>query len=704
MEDKERIELHCHSTFSGKATTYPGELIRHLSELGMTAFAITDETGIDAWPELESVWEIGVYTSRPIYGMEMSVTEDGQTSFSVSVLIRNEAGKKTVYHMLSENKSGERYPVFRRSELLKNRDGLLIGSGTDRGEIYSLFQSAASDEICRDALSVYDYVEVLPFTEYKEVNERIVRLCGEVGIPVVAVSDARYISKVGRKALAIMNHWNKEAQETNSHHIRSTEEMLDAFAYLGNEKAYEIVIENTHKIADMCESVSICPKEKHYPTLENAEEKLRNLCMAAIDEKYPDCRKQALERVEWELAALHETGMEFYILHIVDLLEKSHLSAHDISFRGTSAGSILTYLVGINEVDPIKYNLVPEMIYGIKKTREIDIDINVPSSRLSEVHGNVERLEGIKKAVYGGNLQFVSESLAVAMIERYEMDYECFFEEDLRNKLKWCIRGNALGRGKHPGGMVVFPNDCEYLDITPVTRISRGFDITYFQYYDVDMAFIKYDILKHDSLDMLMKLSDRTGVNICQVPVNCEEVMELFGQDEDGTVTRCAELPEFKNEHVREAIAMLKPDCFDDLVKIIAMMHGTGSWTGNAEILIREKGIGIKELIGDRDDVFEYNLSLGLDRETAFSISEAIRKGIVARGKNAKWQGWKKQLVEAGAPEWYIWSCEQIRYLFPRAHAVSYLFMNMRLGWFKVYYPQIFAEVINEYNVASVRI
>lgn len=697
MNNKERIELHCHSKFGGKATMYPGELIRYLSEMGMTAFAITDESSVVAYPELEMVWETDKYTAKPLYGMEMLVADNGDR-YHISVLIKNEAGKSLLYRMITENTCEEPHPVYKLDTLLHNREGLLIGSGTDKGRLYALVLADSCDDVIKGELSKYDYVEVLPFAKYEEINKRIIALSDELDIPVVAVCDVRYTDKIGRKALQIMQHLNEETDELPDNHFWSTQEMLDAFTYLSEDKAREIVIDNTHIIAGMCEPISVYPKERYYPSVAAAEETLRCLCMETLASKYPSCKQEALERLEWELSALKSKGMESYVLQIKELLEMLHLKASDISFRGTAAGSIVTYLIGISEIDPLKHNLAPEMIYGFDKRREIDIDINIPSGRQAEVHQNVEKVKGIRKAVYGGTMHLISDPLAEAMIEKYEMDNECYFEEEIRNKLRWCISGNYLGRGKHPGGMVVFPDGCAYEDIMPIARIPGGIEITCFDYHSVDRSFVKYDLLRHDSPEMLAKLAERTGVSIESVPTDSKEVLELFKADEDGQVTGCADLPEFKTEYVRNIVALLKPDCFDDLVKVSAISHGTGSWDGTGEKLVRENGLGVKDIIADRDDVFDYNLSLGLDRETAFAVSEAVRKGIVSRGRNAKWQNWKKQLQEAGAPDWYIWSCEQIRYLFPRAHSVSYMYMTMRLGWFKVHYPDEFNAVMKEYE------
>lgn len=463
-------------------------------------------------------------------------------------------------------------------------------------------------------------------------------------------------------------------------------------------KAYEIVVENTHHIADMCETISICQKDKYYPSIINAGVKLKEKCYALLNEKYHANHKRAVDRLDWELAAFEKTGMESYILQISELLNKANLRAEDISLRGTAGGSIVAYLLGITNIDPLAYGIEPETIFGINGQREIDIDINIPSNMHMDVISKLTEIEGIGKYIWAGKIQVISDSLAQAMIEKYMEDEQRYFEEEIVNKLRWSISGNYLGRGKYPGGIIVFPEGCKYEEMIPTTKVDGNFEISYFDYFSVDKAFMKFDLLQYDIAEMLIKLEMIAGVDLCKIPVESAEVLALFEVDSEGNVPGCEGLPEFKSEYVRKIISVLKPKSFADIVKISSISHGACVWKNNGEILVANKEVGIKEIIADRDDVFAYNLSLGLDRHTAFEISEAVRKGIVSRGINAKWLKWKKELIEAGAPKWYIWSCEQIRYLCPRASRISYVHMIMKLGWFKVHYPELYNNVLKEYE------
>ena len=386
IENKQRIELHCHSKSGGKATMYPGEIIKYLSEKGMPAFAITDESNIGSFPEFEKVWETRKYTSRPIYGMEImnKGMDDADVNY-MSVLIRNDFGKKTLYKLISNNESTEPYQLFKFEDFLNNRDGLLLGSGNEKGRVYKLALSGVSEKELREEISKYDYVEVLPGKQYENVNKIIIDACDVLNIPVVAIGNTRYFDKFGRKALEIMSCWNKETEDFKDNHFWTTEEMMKAFAYLTNEKAYEIVVENTHRIANMCETVSVCPKEKYIPIIPNAGIKLKEKCYASLREKYPTDDKAARDRLDWELKAIEKTGMESYVLQVKDLLNKAGLTSDVISLRGVAAGSMVAYLLNITSINPLAYGLEPETIFGINGQRIIDIDINIPSNMRDKV-------------------------------------------------------------------------------------------------------------------------------------------------------------------------------------------------------------------------------------------------------------------------------------------------------------------------------
>lgn len=698
MDLEERIELHIHSKEGGDSTVYVGEIMKQLSEQNIPAVAITNTSNIFCFTELEMVRKYRKYTTRAIFGMEMPVVDEEGNTYSISVLVRNNTGLKNLYGLISDNASAEDFPVYELKELLKHREGLLLGSGVESGKIYKMLMNEETTENLNEALSLFDYVEVLPFEKYESANIRIIDICGKSRIPVVAVSDAHYIDPEDRMAYKIISHWHRWNKCTEDYRFLNTEEMLKAFSYLPEDKAREVVIKNTHRIAEMCETISIIPKEKYFPKMENAAETLRNRCNENLQQKYSEKESvRAEERLETELAALQKTEMESYVLLVRELLDKCGLRACDISLRGCAAGSMVLYLMGISEVDPLKYELEPEILFGIDNDREIDIDINVPTDRQEEIMQKAGTLTGIEAAVRASTFLTVTRAFAESLVEDYMEDTGYYFLMDRMEEIVLKLAGNFRGRGKHPGGMILFPAGCDYKRISPLTKTEDGTLIAYYEYYFMWHSFIKLDLLSHAPQEMLIRLSEQTGVNLEEIPTEDSEVLALFRPDENGVVTGCADLPEFRSEETRKMVEKLHPDNFDDLVKICTLSHGTGIWEGNMQVLVEEKGFNIKDILGSRDDIFHYILALGVDRTTAFEISEAVRKGTVSRAKNAKWPSWKKILMQNGAEEWFLWSCERILYLFPKAHAVSYMIVNMKLGWFKVHYPGQFDRMVKQY-------
>lgn len=699
MNSDERIELHIHSKCGGDSTVYPGEIIKKLNDRGIPAVSITDTSSIYAFPEIEKVYETGNYETRPIYGMEMPVMEGDGNIYSISVLVKNMSGLMKLYDLISDNHSTEDYPVYQLEDLLRCRDGLLLGSGVENGKIYKMLMSHVCIADLKAALSMFDYVEVVPFEKCQGANVRVLDLCEELNIPVVAVSDAHFIDTSDRLAYEMLVYWRQGKTPDEDYRFLNTEEMLHAFSYLPEDKAHEIVIENTHRIADLCEMVAICPKERYLPKSENATEILQKLCYGSLREKYTDTEmEKAQRRLEMELNALQKTEMETYVLWAKELLEKCGLKACDISVRGCTAGSIVLYLLNITEIDPLKYDLEAEIIFGMKGEREIDIDINVPGCRQKEVIKEVNHLSGVEAAVHAGSFQIVSQSMAKVIAEDYIEDTGHYPSEEKWIEAELKLSGNYRCRGEYAGGMILFPKGYDYKKISPWSTSSDGTRILYYSYFFIDYSVLKLDLLSHDTPEMLIRLSELTGVDLADVPIESKEVLDLFVTDENGEATMCADLPEFYSERVRKMVSKLKPANFADLVKICALSHGTGCWEENGEILVEEKGLGIKDIIGSRDDVFGYILSLGMNRKTAYEISEAVRKGIILHSKKAKWKEWKKELLQNGAKDWFLWSCEQILYVFPKAHAVSYMIMTMRMGWFKVHYPKEFDKIMDQYH------
>ena len=723
-----RVELHCHSKYSEMdGVASPKEILDYADWHGIPAVAITDHGGVLAFPEMDEEQERGKHFARPIYGMEAYVVDDvtqilsgASPIYHLTILIQNEVGRKNLYRLITESdelrkKSKRRIPL---SHLLAAREGLLLGSACEAGRLFMAAKSGASDEELKEIAGIYDFIELQPdgnniflfeadvpeitnIGQLHEVNRRIIAIADELGIPVVATSDAHYLEKEDKLAREVLHHYLGYAPDTTTDlHFRTTEEILSEFAYLGEEKAYEIVIGNTNRIAEECRLDRALNPKKAYPVSTEADlQKLKAICLDAIPQKYDteELRQEALSRVNWELTAIQNTGMAFLFHMIRDILKENGLRDCDISLRGAAGSSEVAYLCGISGVDPIRHHLSPEFAFGIDQNKEIDIDINVPASKHAAVLRSVEKMKGLSSAYRAGCVGTVSEGKAEGMILLYEDDFDIREGVIDHDRVRSQLTGIFSSEDVHPGGMICIPEDVDIFDYTPYTVTEDGSKRTYFDYHDLWKQLFKVDLLAHDTPERLMRLAEITGVDLASIPMEDDKVLSLFIVDEEtGEASGCRDLPEFRKEFCQKVLEAVKPTSFEDLVKLLGLYHGANTWTDNAERLIADgmitgtitAGSTAKEILGCREDVFDYCLSIGIDRSTAYRIAEDVRMGRVNSGRSKNWLEWEQLLLEHGAPDRIIWSMQQIRYMFPRAHAVSYMQMTWKLAWFKIYYPE----------------
>ncbi len=698
MERKERIELHTHSKSGGRSTMYAGDIIRNASVLNLPAVAITDENSILAYPELANVHENGKYSARPIFGAELSVSNDFTGAVcNVSVLVKNDTGRKTLYKLFSAKNCNPEMLSFDFKELLSKREGLLIGSGTLNGAIYPMVEGDISNEKIVEVMSLFDYIEILPAGHLIDSNIKIIELCEELMIPVVVVSDARFCDNIGRMAWQAFRTWEDNADYTE-YRLISTEEMLAHFTYLLPKKAYEIVVENTHKIADMCEPIEVIPKEQCMCSIPGSLGQVREICEQELSKKYSGERiKAAEERLDYELSAIEGTGSDTYFLQVRELFLKMNLKACDISLRGTAATSLILYLMGINGVDPIKYNLSPEIILEFGKHRNLELNINMSSENRKRAEDLIKEVEGVGATVRAGSVRLISEYRIDQMIRLYDKKRELDLDDDMKERIKIKISGNVTGRARDVGGIFIFPKGYDYAAATPLALDGDKCVTTYFDRHDVDSVYIRLNAFNHKSHDLLSELSKRTGVSLSDVPVGSSDVFNLLRPDGSGKYENYHGIPELGSMTVPHNVPILwalKPKTIEDFAKVISLTHGTDVWSEEELKLVLAGTITVKNIIATRDDVFDYILSLGFERKKAFEIANAVRKGLICRGGNQAWQKWKNELIEAGAEDWFIASCEKIKYLFPRAHALSYIFTSFRAAWFKVHYPGTYNEVL----------
>ncbi len=684
------------------------------------------------------------------------------------ILVKNDVGRVNLYRLISESHINyfNRRPRMPKSLINKYREGLIIGSACEAGELYqAVLNDASEDEITR-LCNFYDYYEIQPtgnnkfmikndkisnvnsVEDIENLNRKIVELGRQFNKPVVATCDVHFMDPEDEiyRRIILAGQGFDDADEQAPLYFRTTEEMLKEFEYLGSEVAKEIVITNTNKIADMIEKISPVRPDKCPPVIENSDETLTKICYDKAHEIYgpnlPDIVKNRLDK---ELNSIITNG--FAVMYIIaqKLVWKSNEDGYLVGSRGSVGSSFVATMAGITEVNPLPAHYIcphcyyvdfdseavkqyegqsgcdmPDMncprcgtlmkkeghdipfetFLGFKGDKEPDIDLNFSGEYQAKAHAYTEELFGKGKAFKAGTIGTLADKTAYGYVYKY-------FEERNITKRRCEMERLAIGctgvkrtTGQHPGGMIVLPKDEEIYSFTPIQKPANDMNTdvitTHFEYHSIDHNLLKLDILGHDDPTMIRRLEDLTGVDAKTIALDDKNVMSLFHstevlgispEDIGGTKLGTLGVPEFGTEFAMQMLIDTHPKAFSDLVRIAGLSHGTDVWLGNAQTLIQEGTCELSSAICTRDDIMVYLMYRGLESGLAFNIMEKVRKGIVAKGKCEQWSEWKEEMRSHDVPDWYIWSCEKIKYMFPKAHAVAYVMMAWRIAWFKVNYP-----------------
>ena len=730
----ERVELHCHSEYSEQdGVSRIKDIIEFAAANNMPAVAITDHASVAGYGEA------AYYGShheglKVIYGMEAFVVNDLEPSvtgdkkyimeapsFHVTFLIKNEEGKQNLYELMSiaEERFKASKPRIPWSEIEKHREGLLIGSACEVGELYLAVMDEEPDETLDRIAAKYDYVEIQPAENklycidndeesYDEglayvqtYDKKVIEVGERLGKMVVATSDAHFVTKDEAIVRSVLQrHVGYADDHQLDIYFRTTEEMLQCFSYLGEEKAWEIVVENSNKIAGMIEAVQVLFKEKeHYPVLDYAYFRLQEICYEKLEEIYgDDVSQDILDQMNWELHSMMESGSDSIMLLAKELVEESGLSPYEFGYRGCLGGSLVAYLCGITCVNPLesKVPLYPEFLIGLDGDKFLDIDFNFPTQVRNELWEACSDLEDIGAAFHAGVIDFMSEDEAREAVDGYENYHKICFDDEKR---EWIIeRLTYVTTGHHmsPGAVLIVPEDYGITEFTPLAKVTNRPMVTEIEYHNLDNLYW-FDILTNTHINMIYQLINKTGVNVADISLDDSEVGMLLGGK--GQISSLG-IPEFDNEYARSAAKELGVESFTDVVQLVCLMHGTNAWANNAQELLRQENMSKDNIIASREDVFDCLLVLGFTREDAFEISEFVRKGK-ARSVDKKWQGYKSKMENAGAPDWFIDSCETVRYLFPRAHSYIYALHAWWTAWFKLHYPKEFYEVYMEIKASN---
>ena len=689
-------------------------------------------------------------------------------SYHAIILASSEEGRINLYRLVSMSHLTyfNKRPRIPKSEILKHRDGLILGSACEAGELYqALLHRASKEEIVR-LVNFYDYLEIQPLgnnhfmiedqklpqiqsdADLIKINEEIVRLGDELDKPVVATCDVHFLNpedEIYRRIIMKGQGFN-DADNQAPLYLRTTEEMLAEFQYLGEEKAYEVVVTNTRKISDMCERIEPVRPDKCPPVIPHSDETLREICYNSAHKLYgPDLPKIVSDRLEKELTSIISNGYSVMYIIAQKLVWKSNEDGYLVGSRGSVGSSFAATMSGITEVNPLSpHYLCPECYYcdfdspevkefaggagcdmpdkicpvcghklnkegfdipfetflGFNGDKEPDIDLNFSGEYQAKAHAYVEVIFGEGQTFKAGTVGTLADKTMYGYVKIY-------FEEKGERKRDCEINRIVAGgvgvkrsTGQHPGGIIVLPYGQEIHSFTPIQHpandMTSNIVTTHFDYHSIDHNLLKLDILGHDDPTMIRMLQDLTRMDPRTIPLDSPEVMSLFQSTEvlkispddiGGTKLGCLGIPEFGTDFAMQMLIDTQPKHFSDLVRIAGLSHGTDVWLGNAQTLIEEGKATISTAICTRDDIMVYLINKGLEAGTAFKIMENVRKGNVAKGKCDKWPEWKAQMEEHGVPDWYIWSCQKIKYMFPKAHAAAYVMMAWRIAYCKVFFP-----------------
>ena len=718
---------------------------------------------------IEMLRERGMSTLDEVNAMGTSSVQNVQKmpTYHAIILATCDQGRTNLYKLISlaHIKYYHRRPRIPKSEFIRYRDGLLIGSACEAGELYRAILNGRPEEEISRLVNFYDYLEIQPLgnnaflvrdedspvasnDDLIEINKKIVRLGEQFHKPVVATCDVHFLDPEDEiyRRIIMAGQGFKDADEQAPLFLRTTEEMLKEFAYLGSEKAEEVVITNTNRIADMCEKISPVRPDKCPPVIENSDQMLRDICYNKAHKMYGDPLPEIVqERLDRELNSIISNGYAVMYIIAQKLVWKSNEDGYLVGSRGSVGSSFVATMSGITEVNPLHahylckhcqysdfdsdlvksfsgrsgcdmpdklcprcgkplskegFDIPFETFLGFKGNKEPDIDLNFSGEYQSKAHKYTEVIFGEGQTFKAGTIGTLADKTAFGYVKNY-------YEERGVHKRNCEIDRIVLGcvgvrrtTGQHPGGIVVLPMGEQIYTFTPVQHPANDMTVdittTHFDYHSIDHNLLKLDILGHDDPTMIRMLQDLTGVDPTQIPLDDKAVMSLFqdtsalGITPDDLVNcqlGALGIPEFGTDFAMGMLIDTQPKEFSDLVRIAGLSHGTDVWLGNAQTLIQEKKATISTAICTRDDIMIYLIGMGLDSEESFKIMENVRKGIVAKGKCDKWPEWKQDMIDHNVPDWYIWSCKKIKYMFPKAHAAAYVMMAWRIAYCKVFYP-----------------
>ena len=675
----------------------------------------------------------------------------------IIVFAKNSIGLRNLYRLISYGnlKYFRRVPIMPKSEILQWREGLIIGSACEAGELFQAILNHKSWAELKRIASFYDFLEIQPICnncfmldkglaedeeELRGFNRTIVRLGEELGKPVVATGDVHFLDPEDEifRHILLATKQMPDADRPLPLYLRTTDEMMAEFAYLGEEKAREVVIDNPNRIVDWCETLRPVPHNLFAPKIENSVEDLKALVYGKLHRLYGETPPELVQkRVDTEMHDIISCHYDVIYMSAQKLVQNSLEHGYLVGSRGSVGSSIVAFMSGITEVnsypphyrcpqckfttfevpadcacgadlpdavcpkcgaklDKDGFNIPFETFLGFGGDKVPDIDLNFSGEYQAKAHAYCVQMFGKTHVFRAGTIGTVAEKTAYGYAKKYLSERNKTVPKAEENRLALGCVNVKRTTGQHPGGLVVIPQENEIWDFCPVQHPADDKDsewiTTHFEYHSMEENLLKLDMLGHDDPTMIRMLEDMTGVDAQKIPLDDQDTMSIFtsskvlGYENDpilGPVGSVA-IPEFGTGFTRGMLQETQPTKFDTLIRLSGFSHGTDVWLGNARDLILSKTASVNDAIGCRDDIMLYLIKCGMPEKRSFKIMEAVRKG---RGLP---DGAEEEMKAAGVPEWYIGSCKKIKYLFPKAHATAYVMMAFRIAWFKVHEPLAF--------------
>ncbi len=797
--EEKRVELHCHTNMSAKdAVSSAADIINRAYSMGHKAVAITDHGVVQSYPAaFSTVSKIKKAGGdfRVIYGVECYFVDDTKGENDVTkleryhqiILVKNSVGLKNLYELVSNAHINDFYarPLTRKSELIKHRDGLIIGSACEAGELYRAIIEGKSDEELLEIASFYDYLEIQPLGNnefmvrkssepdkvtkkgivkpniYKNVtsnevimdyNRKVLELADKLGIPAVATGDVHFLKKEDaliRKILMAAQGFDDFDKQAPLH-LKTTEEMLEDFAYFG-DRAKELVVDNPNKIFGLIEEDIVpVPMTSCPPVIEGSDDLLRDICWERAKNTYefegkiPEIVEKRLAK---ELNGIISNGYSIMYVSAQKLVSFSEENGYLVGSRGSVGSSFVATMAGISEVNPLPphyhcpncryseffkssevgsgfdlpekncphcgtplkrdgHDIPFETFLGFKGDKVPDIDLNFSDEYQSEVQKYTETLFGKENVFKAGTISTIAEKTAYGFVKAYCEKTGITLSGAEMDRLARKVEGAKIKAttGQHPAGMVIVPRDKVIYDFCPIQHpaddVKSDILTTHFDFHSIHDTLLKLDELGHVVPTTYKYLEEYSGIPISDISMSDPKVYSLFtstnalgvSSDEIDSKTGTFAIPEFGTQFVRGMLMDCRPKTFADLLQISGLSHGTDVWLGNAKDLIDNGTCTISDVIGTRDNIMVYLINQGMEEGRAFKITETVRKGMVASGKISieDWNQMEEDMRAVDVPEWYIASCKKIKYMFPKAHAAAYVISALRLAWYKVYHPLAF--------------